>query len=769
MFWADRLAIDIIKTKKYSPYWVDDMKTPSGRIHVGSLRGVVVHDLIYRALCDQGVKGKFTYVFEDHDPMDEVSADLDKSVWSKYLGQPLFTVPSPAGEGLNFAQYFAEEFRTVFESIGSHPEIIWISQLYKLGKMNSDIRICLDKADVIRKIYETMYKKKITDNWYPFQAVCPKCGKESTTKTYAWDGDKISFVCQKDAVVWTKGCGYEGKISPFSDKNNYRGKLPWKVEWAVKWKVIGVTIEGAGKDHMSAGGSHDVASMVCKKVIDYQTPYPVSYEFFLIGGKKMSSSKGLGSSAIEVSKMIPPYLLRFLMVRTQINQTIDFDPRGWTIPDLFDEYDRCAKEYRDKKDADLSRIFELSQVEKKFQVPMFLPRFRSICQAVQFPNVNLEEYFSKEKGSKLDELEKEILLERIKYARIWLEKYAPDEAKFVFTKDIPQLVKTLKPEQLNYLNAILSFLTKTKNPQDLQTMLYEKAKQMKMNIKDAFSAIYISLIGKNHGPKAAWLLQSVGQEMLIDRITKVINMKPEMPDNSLGYQTFTRSDLFTIDQKVKEKYPSLTIGLAIIKGVKITENDKFLDKEINEFIRNNSSLTTKMINGFGEIQSYRKVYKETGIDWHSRRPSPEALLRRIAQGKPLYRINTCVDAYNLVVMRNRVSVGAFDLDKIRFPTTIRFAESTDKIRLLGDKELTYYKSGEIAYFDRVEGYNIDFNWRDSERTKVHQGTKNLWINTEGIYDIGKSQVEKTLKETIDIIIKYCGGKLTLAGVIKASD
>ena len=70
------------------------------------------------------------------------------------------------------------------------------------------------------------------------------------------------------------------------------GKMPWKVEWAAKWQAIGVTVEGAGKDHMSRGGSHDLASMVAKRVLNYPVPYPVGYEFMLIGGKKCLLQKG---------------------------------------------------------------------------------------------------------------------------------------------------------------------------------------------------------------------------------------------------------------------------------------------------------------------------------------------------------------------------------------------------------------------------------------------------------------------------------------------
>ena len=147
-----------------------------------------------------------------------------------------------------------------------------------------------------------------------------------------------------------------------------------------------------------------------------------------------------------------------------------------------------------------------------------------------------------------------------------------------------------------------------------------------------------------------------------------------------------------------------------------------------------------------------------GIDWHSRRPSPEALLRRVVLKKGVYSINTCVDAYNLIVMRNRISVGAFDLDKIKMPTVLRFPTPGEEILLLGDTEPTKYKETELAYFDQKGGYNIDFNYRDARKTAVSLETKNLYLNVDGVYDISPQEVEKVLKEyNISFIgIRYSG-------------
>lgn len=519
MFWADKFAKKI-KERKLPLEWVDDMKTPSGRVHVGALRGVVIHDLIYKALLDQGVKAKYTYVFDDHDPMDELPVYLDRKVYQKYMGCPLGTVPSPEPGYQSYAQYFAKDFIEVFNTCGCYPEIIWASELYQSGKMNKGIKLCLDNAEKIRKIYKRVAGSEKPADWYPFQVICEKCGKVGTTKVVDWDGEKVTYRCLPNLVDWAKGCGYEGKISPF----NGTGKLPWKVEWAAKWQAIGVTVEGAGKDHMSAGGSHDIASAICKEVLNSPVPYGFSYEFFLVGGRKMSSSKGLGSSAREMANLLPPEILRFLMARISYRKAIDFDPGSNTIPDLFDEYDRCASEwFRQGRKSDLGRISELSQVDGPPKKRLFLPRFRDVANYIQMPSVNLVKHFEEEKGARLTGEEKAVLDERIKYAKIWLDGYAPEEMVFQVSSIVPEEAKNLDKKQKKYLEGIIELLRRKEwKSEDLQYELYERAKKLKIPSQKAFQAIYLALIGKTHGPKAAWLILSQKKKFIIERLREII-------------------------------------------------------------------------------------------------------------------------------------------------------------------------------------------------------------------------------------------------------
>jgi lysyl-tRNA synthetase class 1 len=477
------------------------MKTPSGKIHVGSLRGIVVHDLVYKALLDRRVKAKYTYVFDNHDPMDALPLYLPKD-YVKYLGMPLYKIPSPVEGFSNFAEHYAKDFISTFNAISCEPEILWSTDLYESGKMNASIKRVLDKTIEVRKIYEELYEKKLPQDWYPFQPYCPKCGKVSTTRAISWDGKEIAFVCDKK-LDWTDSCGFKGKMSPLSKKGYIPGKLPWKIEWAVKWKVIGVTIEGAGKDHMSSGGSHDLASLICERILKYPVPFPVGYEFFLIGGRKMSSSKGLGTSASEMLEILPPEILRFLMVRTRLNQAINFDPSDKdTIPSIFDDYQRAATAYFEKQNADLARIFELSQIGKVRRPPS--TRFSMLTQWVQMPNMTAR---IKEEG----------LLEWAKYAKVWVERFAPESEKFTVSSILPEAATLLSSNQKQFLLDISIILKKDWEALSFQEKIYQTAKEQGLTSTEAFEAIYKTLIGKAHGPKAAWLILSLERDFVRQR------------------------------------------------------------------------------------------------------------------------------------------------------------------------------------------------------------------------------------------------------------
>ena len=768
MFWADKFADEIIKSGKHKPYHVDDMKTPSGRVHVGALRGMVVHGLIHQALGERGKKSVYTFVINDMDPMDGLPHYLPDK-FKKYMGEPLYKIPSPEKGYPSMARCYGEEFIKVSNSLGIKPEIIWSSDWYQKGKFDKEIVRALDDVKKVRKLYHDVSGYDKPSNWYPYQVFCPKCGKVGSTIVTDWDGEQVSFECQKNLVTWAEGCEYKGKIEPKGDN----GKLMWKMDWAAHWKVIKVTVEGAGKDHMSEGGSHDLSSALCEKVLDYPTPFNFLYEWFLAkGGTKMSSSKGIGVSAAEIADTLPAEILKFLVVKTPYRKAIVFDPsNNDSILDLFDAYDKAAEVYyKEGVKNPEGRAWELSQVEKVPSKAVFLPRFRDVVNYIQSPSVDIYKKFGEIKGSQLTSDDKKELDKRIKYGKIWLEAYAHEDKKVGMVIDKVQV--DLGEDQKRFLELTSKILKKGwSEPDQLQQKLYDTAKENQINPRKAFESIYLSLTGKKYGPKAAWFLLDQSQDKVIERFNQArlgkLAIDERLEKEDYIYKLLTDSKYLTFSDEFKSTYSSAVAGVAVIRGINVQLKSDGLEQLKETELRNLSQMQVSEIDQTPEIASYKRMYKEMGVSWGSRKSSPAALLRRLAQGKGLYTINTCVDAYNLVVMKYRVSAGAFDMDQMKFPVKLNIAKGGEKALYIGDKEETMIKKGEVCYFDQIGPYNLDYNYRDAIRTSVTEKTRNIIINTEGVYNISRHQVEKSLKETIDNIIKYCGGKLITAGIVTA--
>ncbi|MFX1535370.1 MAG: lysine--tRNA ligase [Promethearchaeota archaeon] len=226
--------------------------------------------------------------------------------------------------------------------------------------------------------------------------------------------------------------------------------------------------------------------------------------------------------------------------------------------------------------------------------------------------------------------------------------------------------------------------------------------------------------------------------------------------------------IISIDKGILEKFENINIGIAIIRGVNIEKsNNELFDLKKNVVTSIGKVLSEEEVDDIPQIESYFNMYKQMGVDTHSRKASPEALLRNILSGGVLTKVNTCVDAYNIAVLLTQISAGAFDLKNIKSPVTVREAKNGEQIKIIGS-ETKKLKKGEVCYFDKKGPYNMDYNFRDAERTKVTEKTKDLWINVEGVNSITREQVADALKLTVELITRYCGGEVELIGMVKTN-
>jgi lysyl-tRNA synthetase class 1 len=528
VYWADELAAAVS-----GPQVVNDSKSPSGTVHVGSLRGVVLHDAIHRALLGAGVASSFLYGVDDMDAMDS-QAKLTPDAVDRYMGAPLSRVPAPEGSSAaNYARHFVGEifFRT-FEPLGIRPELYWVSELYAEGRMDSYVKLALDLADRVRDIYRRVSHVERSSEWLPIQVICESCGKIGTTYATDWDGATVAYTCKPDMVSWAQGCSHEGRVSPLGGQ----AKLPWNLEWAAKWGLLGVTIEGCGKDLATAGGSRDRSDAIGREVFEIDPPRNVAYEFLNIGGRKMSTSKGQGVAAHTIAEVLPPEQLRFLFLRPRPNQVIDFDPEGDTIPRLFDEFDRIAaatagREVKGELPADHERLFAYSLLGPSPDVAeaaaAFRPAFAHLALLLQIPGVDMAERMAAEKGAPLTVLETAVLTERTAAAHAWLESYAPERARLVIRHDaVPDEVRGLDDDQRGYLAALATAADSEKpgSGDAWQALIFRVATDAGLPAGRAFGALYAAFLGRANGPRAGWLLASLEPAFVMARLRAAVGV-----------------------------------------------------------------------------------------------------------------------------------------------------------------------------------------------------------------------------------------------------
>jgi lysyl-tRNA synthetase class 1 len=306
-------------------------------------------------------------------------------------------------------------------------------------------------------------------------------------------------------------------VSPFDG----RGKLPWKLEWCAKWVAFPVTIEGAGKDHSTKGGSRDVSEACLRAIYGMEPPLRVPYEFFLVGGAKMSSSRGVGASARDMADLLPPDVLRFLMIRTKPNSPVNFDVREEGIVKLFNEFDRYQQRAANRQATpDEACVFRLAELEP--QGPYQTANFQLVSALVQMPHLEVQREIEKRAGRALTEVEKKHLAQRIASARRWVESYAAEEEKTHLQETLPARAESLTATQRAFLHALADALPHTEwTDEVLQTKIFEVARLTPIEQPVAFKAIYRVLLDKEMGPKAGNLLAFLDRDFVVRRFREL--------------------------------------------------------------------------------------------------------------------------------------------------------------------------------------------------------------------------------------------------------
>ncbi len=164
--------------------------------------------------------------------------------------------------------------------------------------------------------------------------------------------------------------------------------------------------------------------------------------------------------------------------------------------------------------------------------------------------------------------------------------------------------------------------------------------------------------------------------------------------------------IFKVDENAAGSLNGLSLGYIYFTGAGNVGANPIVDKIIEEGclsvmgkFKGTDTLQDPTLSGI------RSFFSHLGIDPTKDRPSGEALIKRVLNGKGIYRINSVVDLNNAVSLLNGFPCGVYDANKI----------DGDMIRLVIGKE------GEI--YEGIGGKNVDGHGKllTADRTGIFGG------------------------------------------------
>jgi lysyl-tRNA synthetase class 1 len=519
--WIDKLALSVIERK-------DNLKGEhpkiirtesglgaSGFPHIGSFADASRAYGFKLAVEDLGRESEFIAFADDMDGLRKVPAGTPPEL-KEHLGKPVSMIPDPWGCHDSYGQHMASLLIESIHEAGIEFTPTSANELYSTGQFAPQVKKLLVKSRRAGEIIkETTGSEKYIEA-LPYHAVCKECGRIYTTKAISYDEKKelVEYVCEGDEIRGKilPGCGYHG----WSDIIKGEGKLTWKVEFAARWELLQIDFEAFGKDIFESVTCND---MICREIFEYEPPTHARYEMFNDkGGSKISKSSGnVFTPQTWFTYGSPQSLALLTYKRMTGSRTLAVDDIPVYLKELDfleDVYFERVKESNPARKRKMRGLYEycwhLKPPEKRsIHVPYsLLVNLISVAPETAFEEFlesRLTEYGYLKDGAELSDID-----DRVRYASNWVRDFA----------QLEEVIVELDANQKAALEDLIKGMDGIEEADEIQSLIFETAKQNDVKPRDFFRLLYQILLNTNRGPKIGPYIHTIGTEQAIKTIKK---------------------------------------------------------------------------------------------------------------------------------------------------------------------------------------------------------------------------------------------------------
>ena len=162
------------------------------------------------------------------------------------------------------------------------------------------------------------------------------------------------------------------------------------------------------------------------------------------------------------------------------------------------------------------------------------------------------------------------------------------------------------------------------------------------------------------------------------------------------------------------------------------------------------------------VAETRALFHQLDIDPTKTRPSSEALLRRVLQGKGLPQVNPPVDVCNLCSLESQIPMGLYDREKIRGEIAVRVGRANEGYP--GIRKQRVQLAGRLLLADDDGPFGAPTS--DSAHTAVTEGTRHLVVVVFCPIARAGQQLSVALERVADLLTRFCGAGVVAVRVLQ---
>jgi len=222
----------------------------------------------------------------------------------------------------------------------------------------------------------------------------------------------------------------------------------------------------------------------------------------------------------------------------------------------------------------------------------------------------------------------------------------------------------------------------------------------------------------------------------------------------------TEAGRFLIEDGFWTLFPEARIGVVVARGLDNGRSADAAGRLLDEAARQAAAgLGEGEIADHPAVAPWRAAYRAFGAKPSKYRSSIEGLLRS-ARGGGVRSVNPLVDLYNAVSLRHGLPCGGEDLAAVRGTIRLGRANGGEAFVPLGAIEPSPPWPGEVVYRDDAGVLCRSWNWREAERTKLTEGTRDAFLCLEALPPTEPERLAAACEALAGLVRDLLGGETT---------